>query len=129
MPSREQITLLHRLPARSRPLHVRPRFVRGGSIVNPLAAGHHRRAAAEVYVLPSGHLLRTIAHSAAVSAVVFATADHDLVSGAVDGSLLITRGEADPVALRSSFAGIDAAIILADGRVVVADAGGRLRII
>jgi WD40 repeat protein/serine/threonine protein kinase len=83
----------------------------------------------EVYALPSGQLLRTIVHPAAVNAVAFAPAGHDLVSGAVDGSLLITRDESDPVALPTSPAGIDAAAILADGRVVVADASGRLRVI
>jgi WD40 repeat protein len=83
----------------------------------------------EVYALPSGQLLRTIVHPAAVNAVAFAPAGHDLVSGAVDGSLLFAHDESDPVALPTSSAGIDAAAILADGRVVVADAGGRLRVI
>jgi WD40 repeat protein/serine/threonine protein kinase len=83
----------------------------------------------EVYALPSGQLLRTIVHPAAVNAVAFAPAGHDLVSGAIDGSLLLTRDERDPVALPTSSAGVDAAALLADGRVVVADAGGRLRVI
>jgi WD40 repeat protein/serine/threonine protein kinase len=83
----------------------------------------------EVYALPSGQLLRTIVHPAAVNAVAFAPAGHGLVSGAVDGSLLITHDEGDPVALPTSPAGIDAAAILADGRVVVADASRRLRVI
>jgi WD40 repeat protein len=82
----------------------------------------------EVYALPSGQLLRTIAHRAAVNAVAFAPAGHDLVSGAVDGSLLITRDDRDPIALPRSPAGIDATAILADGRVVVADASNRLRV-
>jgi len=42
----------------------------------------------EVYALPSGYLLRTVRHAAAVTAVAFATGSHELVSGAVDGSLL-----------------------------------------
>jgi WD40 repeat protein/serine/threonine protein kinase len=83
----------------------------------------------EVYALPSGYLLRTIVHSAAVNAVGFAPAGHDLVSGAIDGSLLITHEESDPVALPPSSAGIDAVTILADGRVVAADASRRLRVI
>jgi WD40 repeat protein/serine/threonine protein kinase len=82
----------------------------------------------EVYAIPSGQLIRTIVHPAAVNAVAFASSGHDLVSGAVDGSLLITRGERDSVTLAAASAGIDAAAILADGRVVVA-AGGRLRVI
>lgn len=83
----------------------------------------------ELYALPSGQLLRTIVHPAAISAVAFAPAGHDLVSGAVDGSLLITHDESNPIALRKSSAAIDAVAILADGRVVVADASERLGII
>jgi WD40 repeat protein len=83
----------------------------------------------EVYALPSGQLLRTIVHPAAVNAVAFAPAGHGLVTGAIDGSLLITHDESDPVALPPSRAGIDAAAILADGRIVVADASRQLRVI
>ncbi len=83
----------------------------------------------EVYALPSGQLLRTIAHPATVNAVAFASAGHELVSGAVDGSLRLTPDEGDPIALPMSSAGIDAAGILTDGRIVVADASGRLRVI
>jgi WD40 repeat protein/serine/threonine protein kinase len=88
-----------------------------------------RGNAVELYALPSGQLFRTITHSAAVNAVAFAPEGHDLVSGAVDGSLLLTRDEGDPIALPTSPAGIDAAAILADSRVVAADASGRLRVI
>jgi WD40 repeat protein len=83
----------------------------------------------EVYALPSGQLLRTVSHSAAVSAVAFAPMGHDLISGAVNGSLLITRDGGAPIELRRSSAAIDAALILDDGRVVVADASDRLRVI
>jgi WD40 repeat protein len=83
----------------------------------------------EVYALPSGQLLRTVLHPAAVSAVGFAPAGHDLISGAVNGSLLITRDGNAPTELPRSSAAIDAALILDDGRVVVADAGHRLRVI
>jgi WD40 repeat protein len=83
----------------------------------------------EVYALPSGQLLRTITHPTAVNAVAFAPAGHDLVSGAVDGSLLITRDDRAPLALPTSPAGIDAVAILADGRAVAADASNRLRVI
>jgi WD40 repeat protein len=80
-----------------------------------------------IYELPGGRLLRTIAHVAAVNAVAFAPTGHDLVSGAVDGSLLVTRDDREPVALPTSLNGIDAARFLADGRVVAA-AGKRLRV-
>jgi len=82
----------------------------------------------EVYALPGGQRVRTVKHSAAVNAVAFAGEGHELVSGAVDGSLLVTGDGGDPVALPSFGAGIDAAAILIDGRVVAADAGKRLRI-
>jgi len=83
----------------------------------------------EIYALPGGDLLRTVAHGAAVNAVAFAPAGHDLVTGAVDGSLLVTRDDREPVALPASRDGIDAAILLGDGRAIVADAGRRLRVI
>jgi WD40 repeat protein/serine/threonine protein kinase len=83
----------------------------------------------EVYALPSGQLLRTIAFPAAVNAVAFAPVGHDLISGAVDGSLRFTRDDDDPIALPMSSAGIDAVSILSDGRIVVADATNQLRII
>jgi WD40 repeat protein/serine/threonine protein kinase len=83
----------------------------------------------EIYALPGAQLLRTIAHPAAVNAVAFAPAGHNLISGAVDGSLLITRDDHDPIALPMSPAGIDAAAILTNGRVVAADASARLRLI
>jgi len=83
----------------------------------------------EVYALPSGYLLRTVSHAAAVSAVAFAPGSHELVSGAVDGSLQLTRDESEPVELPRSPGRIDAVTILTDGRVVVADASKRLRVI
>jgi WD40 repeat protein len=82
----------------------------------------------EVYELPSGRLLRTITHGAAVNTVAFASAGHDLVTGAIDGSLLVTRGSGAQIALPASSGGIDAAGFLPDGRVVAADADRHLRI-
>jgi WD40 repeat protein len=52
----------------------------------------------------------------------------DIVSGAIDGSVIVTRDNGALTALPASSAGIDAAGFLADGRVVVADAGRRLRV-
>jgi WD40 repeat protein len=83
----------------------------------------------EIYALPGAHLVRTIAHRAPVSAVAFAAAGHDVVSGAVDGSLLVTGDDRAPLALPASGAGIDVAGFLADGRIVSVDAGRRLRIL
>jgi WD40 repeat protein/serine/threonine protein kinase len=82
----------------------------------------------EVYELPGGRLSRTITHGAAVNAVAFASRGGDLVSGAIDGSLLVSREGHEPVALPTSAGGIDAAGFLPDGRVIAADAGKRLRI-
>jgi WD40 repeat protein len=82
----------------------------------------------EVYELPSGRLLRTIAHGAPVNTVAFASKGRDIVSGAVDGSLLVTRDNGALLALPAFTWGIDAAGFLPDGRVVAADAQRRLRV-
>ena len=82
----------------------------------------------EVYELPGGRLLRTIAHGAPVNAVAFASTGRDIVSGAVDGSLLVTRDDGAVLALPTSAGGIDAVGFLPDGRVVAADAQRRLRV-
>lgn len=81
----------------------------------------------EVYELPAARLLRTIRHGAPVNTVAFAATGRDIVSGAIDGSVIITRDNGALTALPTSSAGIDAAGFLADGRVVVADARRRLR--
>ncbi len=100
----------------------------------PAVSGAGDRAAVargntvEVYALPGGQLLRTIVHGASVNAVAFAAAGRDIVSGAVDGSLLVTRDDGVQVVLPRSSGGIDAVELLSDGRVVVADAQRRIRI-
>jgi len=87
-----------------------------------------RGTAVEVYELPGGKLLRSIAHAAPVSAVAFATTGQDVVSGATDGSLLITRDGGARVEPPVSPGGIDAVGFLSDGRVIAADAQRRLRV-
>jgi WD40 repeat protein len=82
----------------------------------------------EVYELPGGRLLRTIAHSAPVNTVTFASTGRDIVSGSIDGSLLVTRDNGATFALPTSSGGIDAAEFLPDGRIVAADAQRRLRV-
>jgi WD40 repeat protein len=86
-----------------------------------------RGTAVELYVLPGGRLLRRIEHAAPVSAVAFAPVGRDLVSGAVDGSILVTRDDGASRALQAA-AGIDVAELLPDGRVVASDAARRLRV-
>jgi WD40 repeat protein len=86
-----------------------------------------RGDAVEIYEIPGGRLLRTIDHHAAASAIAFAPAGHDLVSGDVRGGLLVTSDGREPRALPSSAGAIDATTILADGRVVAADASKRIR--
>jgi WD40 repeat protein len=81
-----------------------------------------------IYELPGGRLLRTITHPAAVNAVAFASTGHDLVSGATDGSLLVTHDGRDSIALPMSPGGIDTAAFLPEGRVVATDARSRLRV-
>jgi eukaryotic-like serine/threonine-protein kinase len=83
----------------------------------------------EIYALPSGQLLRTVTHPAPVNAVAFAPIGHELASGSVDGTLLLTRDDRSPIALPKSSAGIEAVAILTDGRVLSADVSGRLRVI
>jgi WD40 repeat protein len=51
----------------------------------------------------------------------------DLVSGAIDGSILVTRDDGASRALQAA-AGIDVAELLPDGRVVAGDAERRLRV-
>jgi WD40 repeat protein len=87
-----------------------------------------RGKAVEVYELPGGRLLRTVVHGASVSAVAFASAGHDLVTGAVDGSLLVTQDGREPVALPPAAGGIDVAGFLPGGGVVAADARQHLRV-
>jgi WD40 repeat protein/serine/threonine protein kinase len=82
----------------------------------------------EIYALPGGQLLRTIRHPALVNTVAFAAAGHDLVSGATNGSLFVTRDGREPLVLPGFPGGIDAAGFVPDGRVVAADARGRLRV-
>jgi WD40 repeat protein/serine/threonine protein kinase len=82
----------------------------------------------EVYELPGGQLLHKIAHGAPVNTVAFASTGRDIVSGAVDGSLIVTRDSGALLVLPTSSGGIDAAGFLSDGRVVAADAQRRLRV-
>jgi WD40 repeat protein/serine/threonine protein kinase len=89
-----------------------------------IARGH----TVEIYELSGGRLLRTIQHPAAVNAVAFAAVGHDLVSGAIDGSLFVTRDGREPIALPAFPGGIDAVGGLLDGRVVATDARSRLRV-
>ena len=89
-----------------------------------IARGH----TVEVYELPNSRLVRVIMHSAAVNAAAFAPVGHDLVRGATDGSLLVTRDGREPIALPTSAGGIDAVGFLMDGRAVASDARRRLQI-
>jgi len=100
----------------------------------PAVSGTGDRAAiargntVEVYELPGNRLLRTIAHGAAVNAVAFASTGRDIISGSVDGSLLVTHDNGATFELPTAAGGIDAAEFLSDGRVVAADAHRRLRV-
>jgi WD40 repeat protein/serine/threonine protein kinase len=82
----------------------------------------------EIYELPGDRSLRPINHPAEISAVAFAKTGHDLVSASVDGTVLITRDDRDPFPLPPYPGGIDAVGFTPDGRVLVASAGGRLRV-
>ena len=78
--------------------------------------------------LPGGQLLRAVTHPAAVTAVAFARSGHDLVSGAVDGSLLLTRDDREPFALPMLPGGVDLVGFLLGGRVVASGTRGQLRV-
>jgi len=82
----------------------------------------------EVYSLPDGKLIRTIAHPAAVNAVAFAVTGNALASGSIDGAVLVTVDAREPIALPLASGGIDAVGFLPDGRVVSTDTRNRLRV-
>lgn len=82
----------------------------------------------EVYELPTARLLRKVKHAAPVAAVAFAASGRDIVSGATDGSVIVTRDNGTLTALPTSSAAIDAVGFLPDGRIAVADARRRLRL-
>jgi serine/threonine protein kinase/WD40 repeat protein len=79
-----------------------------------------------IYELPGGRLLRTLEQGAAVSAIAFADSGRAMVSGALDGSVHVLREDGAELTLQAS-AGISAAALLPDGRVLVADAERHLR--
>jgi WD40 repeat protein/serine/threonine protein kinase len=82
----------------------------------------------QIYSVPGGELLRTIRHDKPVSAVAFARGGRDVVSGAVDGSIIVTRDNGAVLMLPMAAAGIDAVGFLPDGRFVATDAASRLRV-
>jgi WD40 repeat protein len=82
----------------------------------------------EIYELPTAQLLRKIKHAAPVAAVAFAASGRDLISGAIDGSVIVSRDNGALTALPVSSAAIDAVGFLPDGRVVVADDRRHLRL-
>jgi WD40 repeat protein len=82
----------------------------------------------EVYELPGGRLLRTIAHDAPVNAVAFGGAERDIVSGAINGALFVTHDDGTQLVLPPSSGGIDAVAFLPDGRVIAADSQRRLQV-
>jgi len=82
-----------------------------------------------IYALPGSQLVRTVTHTAAVNVVAFAPTGHYVATGGVDGSLIITRDDLEPTVMPNADGGIDAATFLPDGRVLVADANRRLRLI
>jgi WD40 repeat protein len=81
----------------------------------------------EIYQLPGGRLLYKIEHNATVSSVRFASSGHDVVSGAIDGSTIVTRQDGSKQVLQAR-GGVDTVELLPDGRIVVADAARRLRV-
>src|SRR6185369_7301257 len=65
----------------------------------------------EVYELPGGRRLRTIAHDAPVNVVAFAVTGRDIVSGSIDGALFVTRDNGARLVHPRSSGGIDAVAV------------------
>lgn len=82
----------------------------------------------DLYDVTTGKLSRTVNQGTAVTALSFGESDHDLVSGAVDGSVLFTREGAAPEALPKAAGAIDVVGLLPDGRAISADASKQLRL-
>lgn len=82
----------------------------------------------EVYELPSGRLLQTIEQGAPVNVVAFALTGRDLVSGAVDGSLIMSSDTGIRITFPPALGGIDSVAVLSDGRIVATDSRKRLRV-
>jgi len=105
-----------------------------GAFAYPVVSAEGDRAAVargnlvEVYELPVARLLRTIKHGAPVGTVAFARSGRDIVSGAIDGSVIVTRDNGATTTLPSSSVSVDAVGFLPDGRVLVADARRRVRV-
>jgi WD40 repeat protein len=79
-----------------------------------------------IYELPGGRVLSTVHHSAPITTVAFASSGHELVSGSVDGSLMVATDEHAPIEVAMLPGAVDVAALLPGGRVVVADARPRL---
>jgi WD40 repeat protein len=78
-----------------------------------------------VYNLPSGDLRGTLETPAAVTTVAFA--GHDVASGSLDGSVLISREDGALLRLPTAGAGIDTVAFTPQGGILAADAQRRLR--
>jgi WD40 repeat protein len=81
-----------------------------------------------LYALPGGLLVRTIQHPAAVTALAFATRGHDVVSGSVDGTVLVTHDDGSTVALPAFSGLIDVVAFSPEGDVVAAGPLDLLRV-
>ena len=79
-----------------------------------------------IYDLSDGRIVSSVHHDAPVTTVAFAASGHALVTGSMDGSLVVTRDGNDPVEVVRLPAAVDVAAVLPDGRVVVADTRPRL---
>ncbi len=79
-----------------------------------------------IYELPGGKIVSNVHHNAPVTTVAFASSGHELVSGSVDGSVVVASDEHDPIEVARLPAAVDVAALLPGGRVVVADARPRL---
>jgi WD40 repeat protein len=75
-----------------------------------------------IYELPGGHVVRVVHHDAAVTSVAFGASGRDLVTGGIDGLLVVTPDGRASIEVARLPAAVDVAAFLPDGRVVAADA-------
>jgi WD40 repeat protein len=83
-----------------------------------------------LYELPSGRLARTVEHAARVTTMRFSSRGHALITGAEDGTLVITPDvRTEDIRLPRLDHAVDVAALLPDGRAVAIDAERKLTII
>lgn len=90
-----------------------------------VARGHE----VEIYAVSGRRLLRSVRHSAPVTAVAMDDGTGAVVSGDEGGAVLITRTDLEPALIARGGDAVDALATTSGGRIAVADRGRRIRVI